>query len=287
MNAQVNIVTIGTAEPVRSTQFYEGLGFLTPEGGEGRFGIGPVALVVRDWDALAGDAGVSPASEGFRGMTLSATFDTAAHVDVVVAAAQRMGGTVVKPARSALWGGYSSYVTDPDGHLWKIASTSKPRRGSQQEEPPTVLKPVSTAVTLGVADVKRTRQFYQEGLGCHVDKSFGGKFVSFGLGDTSWTLGLYTRAALAKDAGVAVGGSGFAGVTLETLVDGPHQVEDAVARVGQAGGHALSSPRNDQTSGYGGYVQDLDGNVWKVTAPARPTASVDATNASGDGGACD
>lgn len=31
------------------------------------------------------------------------------------------GGTLVRPARDASWGGYSGYFADPDGVLWEVA----------------------------------------------------------------------------------------------------------------------------------------------------------------------
>ena len=31
------------------------------------------------------------------------------------------GGTLVKSAQDAVWGGYSGYFADPDGHLWEVA----------------------------------------------------------------------------------------------------------------------------------------------------------------------
>jgi uncharacterized glyoxalase superfamily protein PhnB len=31
------------------------------------------------------------------------------------------GGTIVKPAQRAEWGGYSGYFADPDGFLWEVA----------------------------------------------------------------------------------------------------------------------------------------------------------------------
>ena len=35
--------------------------------------------------------------------------------------ASEAGATSVKPPEEVFWGGYSSYVADPDGHLWEIA----------------------------------------------------------------------------------------------------------------------------------------------------------------------
>jgi uncharacterized glyoxalase superfamily protein PhnB len=33
-------------------------------------------------------------------------------------------GEVVKQAAASQWGGYFGYFCDPDGHLWKVASSS-------------------------------------------------------------------------------------------------------------------------------------------------------------------
>jgi catechol 2,3-dioxygenase-like lactoylglutathione lyase family enzyme len=241
MSTEVNMVTIGVADTTRSTRFYEGLRFL-----QGRdelcFALASTTLALHEWDGLAGRAGVSPGTRGFRGCALSATFGTAAEVDVVLAGAAASGARIVKPARSAIWGGYSGYFADLDGHLWKIASTSKPVRGSrhgvEEAGQPTA---TSAAVTLGVAAVKRTRQFYEEELGFRVEKAFGGKFVSFVPAAGSWTLGLYTRAGLAKDAGVAAEGEGFGGMTPATL-----------DRAGRGDG--------------GRYLTDPDGYVWQLLA---------------------
>ena len=34
------------------------------------------------------------------------------------------GGAVVKAAADAQWGGYSGYFSDPDGYLWKAATSA-------------------------------------------------------------------------------------------------------------------------------------------------------------------
>jgi len=45
-------------------------------------------------------------------------------VDALLARADRAGGTIIRPAQRAAWGGY--YVADPDGHLWKVAAGAGP-----------------------------------------------------------------------------------------------------------------------------------------------------------------
>ena len=58
---------------------------------------------------------------GFRGVTLALNCDSRDEVDAVYAAWCSAGATAVKPPEEVFWGGYSSYVADPDGHLWEIA----------------------------------------------------------------------------------------------------------------------------------------------------------------------
>jgi len=227
MNPRVNVVNVGATDPELAAKFFAGLGWEAQPGGDGwlELPLASATVALWDWDALAAQARVSPASTGFRGWTLSAIFESAAEVDAVMAAAQRGGATITKPARAAMWGGYSGYFADLDGHLWKIVSDNKPPRGRRQREEAAARveaqgqpQPTSIAVTLGVGDVKESKAFYGDDLGCPVDKSFGGKFASFDLGEGSATLALYTREGLAKDAGVAVEGHGFTGLTLSSLV---------------------------------------------------------------------
>jgi catechol 2,3-dioxygenase-like lactoylglutathione lyase family enzyme len=129
------------------------------------------------------------------------------------------------------------------------------------------VKPSETAVTLGVEDFKTVKEFYSEGLGCPIDKSFG-SFVSFNLGDGSSTLGLYKRKALARDAGVGADGNGFRGFTLSHLVGSSEQVDQMLAQAAGAGGAIAQPAQAASWGGYSGYFADPDGNLWKVAAPA-------------------
>jgi uncharacterized glyoxalase superfamily protein PhnB len=44
-----------------------------------------------------------------------------AEVDEVLAAAEKAGGRVVKPAQRAFWGGWYGYFADTEGNLWEVA----------------------------------------------------------------------------------------------------------------------------------------------------------------------
>jgi catechol 2,3-dioxygenase-like lactoylglutathione lyase family enzyme len=277
MNPQVSAITLAVRDIERATEFYaQGLGcqIRQDEGGfvSLELGEGSSTLALSGWEALADDAGVAPDSSGFRAFTLSYIVAHGEHVDAIMDRAQRAGAKIGKPARRAFWGGYSAYFGDPDGHLWKVGSTKRPargsgREGSEQAAQRPVVKPNETAVTLGVEDFKSVKEFYGEGLGCPIDKSFG-SFATFKLGDESSTLGLYKRKALAKDAGVSADGTGFRGFTLSHIVASGEQVDQMLAQAARAGGKIAKPAQAAPWGGYIGYFADPDGNLWKVAAPA-------------------
>src|ERR1700722_282350 len=74
------------------------------------------------------------------------------------------------------------------------------------------MEPRISMITLGVSDLKKSRKFYEKGLGFPVRPESQGDVVFFGLAST-W-LGLYPRKSLAEDAQVPAKGSGFQGVAL-------------------------------------------------------------------------
>jgi predicted lactoylglutathione lyase len=164
-------------------------------------------------------------SEGFRGFTLSLVVSQPADVDALIEAALEAGATSLKAAEKSLWG-YSGVVQAPDGAIWKVATSTKKSTG------PATKNVDQVVLLLGVADVKQTKAFYVE-RGLAVEKSFGSKYVQFDLSGSAVGLGLYKRAALAKDAGVPVAG------------DGSHRIS---------------------IGGGSGVFTDLDGFVWEAAS---------------------
>ncbi|MGH2550436.1 MAG: VOC family protein, partial [Thermomicrobiales bacterium] len=45
---------------------------------------------------------------------------TKGEVDPLMSLAAASGGTILAPAVDRVWGGYSGYIADPDGHPWEI-----------------------------------------------------------------------------------------------------------------------------------------------------------------------
>jgi catechol 2,3-dioxygenase-like lactoylglutathione lyase family enzyme len=125
MEQRISLITLGVADLARARRFYEdGLGWVkgNPEDEVAFYQLSN-GLVLALWsrDELAADARVPDTGATFGGVGIA--FNTRSHdeVDTVLAEAEAAGGTVTKPAEEQVWGGYSGYVTDPDGHLWEVA----------------------------------------------------------------------------------------------------------------------------------------------------------------------
>ncbi|MUN41609.1 glyoxalase [Actinomadura sp. NEAU-AAG5] len=126
MSLQVSTIMLGVDDLVRAKRFYERLGceidkdtrhFVSFVLGEGSS-----RLALYEWEAAAQDAGVSPRGSGFRGVSLHFNPDSREVVDEMMHNAVAAGGSVVKEAAAAPWGGYFGYFSDPDGYLWKVTT---------------------------------------------------------------------------------------------------------------------------------------------------------------------
>lgn len=121
---RLSLVTLGVADVARSRAFYQGLGFtLEPFDSEdvAFFDMNGVVLGLYGRDALAEDANVDGAGNGFRSASLSINLESKADVDRTLTEIADAGGVITQPAKTFFWGGYSGYFKDPDGHLWEVA----------------------------------------------------------------------------------------------------------------------------------------------------------------------
>src|SRR6185437_15936635 len=80
-----------------------------------KLGEGSSSLALYQREAAAQDAGVSSEGSGYRAVSF--------HYIVPSRQAVAAGGAVVKAAEGAQWG-YSGYFSDPDGFLWKVATSA-------------------------------------------------------------------------------------------------------------------------------------------------------------------
>jgi uncharacterized protein len=124
MNPRISMITLGVHDLAKSVKFYEhGLGFPRLESPPevAFFTLNGTWLGLYGRDALAEDANVSSAGEGFESFTLAHNVQSEAEVDEVMGQAIEAGATLVKQPQKVFWGGYSGYFKDPDGHLWEVA----------------------------------------------------------------------------------------------------------------------------------------------------------------------
>ena len=124
MKPRISMITLGVRDLRKSIDFYEGgLGFprMDSPPGVAFFPLNGTWLGLYGREALAEDADYSPEGNGFEGFALAHNVATEFEVDCVLQQAQCAGGTIVKEAQKAFWGGYSGYFKDPDGHLWEVA----------------------------------------------------------------------------------------------------------------------------------------------------------------------
>jgi len=128
MALQVTTIMLGVEDLARSKKFYaDGLG-CTIEQDYPTFVLlglddGSSSLALYPKEAAAQDAGVSPEGSGFRGVSFHFIVTSKEEVDEVLGQATAAGGDVVKKPTATGWGSFG-YFSDPDGYLWKVASSS-------------------------------------------------------------------------------------------------------------------------------------------------------------------
>jgi predicted lactoylglutathione lyase len=120
--------------------------------------------------------------------------------------------------------------------------------------------PRVSLITLGVADLERSRTFY-EALGWRSDSKPEEGVVFFQSG--GMVLALWGRDELAKDSGVVDGG-GWGGVTLAYNVGSPEAVDAFIENARAAGATIPRAGAETFWGGYSGVFIDPDGHPWEV-----------------------
>lgn len=118
-----------------------------------------------------------------------------------------------------------------------------------------------TVVTLGVTYLKRSRDFYEQGLEWPVAMA-NDHIVFFQL--KGIVLGLYPRHLLAQDIKIKDQGSGFPGITLAVNLEGEGEVDAMFRKVESCGAKVVKPPQKVFWGGYSGYFSDPDGHLWEV-----------------------
>jgi predicted lactoylglutathione lyase len=111
---RISLVTLGVNDLGKAREFYEAIGWQgahQPDDEVCFFQAG--GMVFGLWTALGG--------HGAPGIELAYNVHSPAEVSATLKEAERAGGTIVRPAGTAEWGGTTGAFSDPDGYVWEVA----------------------------------------------------------------------------------------------------------------------------------------------------------------------
>jgi catechol 2,3-dioxygenase-like lactoylglutathione lyase family enzyme len=114
MDQRISLVTFGVDDLRRARSFYEAMGWAgaqQPDDEVCFFQAG--GMVFGLWAALGG--------HGAPGVELAYNVRSSEEVGAVLDEAEAAGGTIVRPAARADWGGTTGAFADPDGYVWEVA----------------------------------------------------------------------------------------------------------------------------------------------------------------------
>ncbi len=119
-------------------------------------------------------------------------------------------------------------------------------------------------ITLGVADLKRTKEFYEDEV-CWKSSPGPPEIAFFDLGGLVFSL--YPHADLAKDRNATYddsGGAAYQGFALAHNARSKDEVNSIFSRLRDKGAAILKEPEEVFWGGYSGYFADPDGHAWEV-----------------------
>ena len=130
MKSRIKVITLGVNDLARALVFYrDGLGLPT-EGIVGtEFEDGAVVFFNMNDDlilalyprtALAKDAKIPVSPPSPTELSIGHIVGSKEQVDVIMQQAESAGAHITDLAHDRVWGGYSGYFQDLDGHLWEI-----------------------------------------------------------------------------------------------------------------------------------------------------------------------
>jgi len=125
-------------------------------------------------------------------------------------------------------------------------------------------------IMLGVADLNRSREFYEH-MGWRKSMAQTEGVVFFQAGGMA--LALYPRQELAKDANIAAEVQGFSGMSLAYNARNRDEVDAVLVEAEAAGARILKPALEAFWGGYSGYFADPDGFLWEIAwNPGFPMA---------------
>ena len=125
MEQRLTFISLGVKDLNNSIDFYENkFGWKRSELSNKElilYQLNGIYLALYSRNELAKDASVDSVGSGFKGFSISYNARSEKDVDDLIKGLRDKGVKIVKEPQKVFWGGYSSYIADPDGNLWEIA----------------------------------------------------------------------------------------------------------------------------------------------------------------------
>ena len=116
-------------------------------------------------------------------------------------------------------------------------------------------------ITLGIANIERTLQFYDTWLGIE-PYDLTANHILYQLDNI--ILAFVPLAKLADDADVTDESEGFDGVILSRYANSIKDVDQMLRDAEKVGGYLTKRASKINNYSYSGYFSDLDGHMWEV-----------------------
>ena len=124
MEPRLTLVTLGVADLDRAVTFYRDVVGWTPASVLDEvafFDLGGTVLSLWRHESLAAELEAEPVVPAYRAVALAHNLPSREAVDATIEELRGRGAAVVREPVATEWGGYSAYISDPDGHRWEIA----------------------------------------------------------------------------------------------------------------------------------------------------------------------
>ena len=121
MDQRISLITLGVTDPARSRAFYEAMGWTASFENDEIVFFQLNGVVLGLFRRESFDADMMRDNDGSGRVALAYNVRERDEVAPLLDQAVEAGGSLLKAAHQAPWGGYSGYFADPDGHAWEIA----------------------------------------------------------------------------------------------------------------------------------------------------------------------
>lgn len=125
-----------------------------------------------------------------------------------------------------------------------------------------------SVLTIGVADLERSLEFYRDGLGLPTDGIVGREFehgaVAFFELSGGLKLAIWPQDDIAHDTGQRKTPASPTSFTIGHNVTSREKVDQVMDEAARAGAEIIVPARETFFGGYAGYFRDPDGHAWEI-----------------------